>query len=116
MNHRFGVFALLLATLRWAMAPTPRGFFRHLLSLPEIALGRIWWLLDCCFAPFERRSREQVVAMMTKHGSSEFGQFNRGSASDPIEEFGQVLLHAAVKYGEGQLELLASRRRAASTS
>ncbi|MBI9086130.1 MAG: methyltransferase domain-containing protein [Desulfobacterales bacterium] len=109
VNGRFGLFELLLDTLRTATADVPRELFQHFLILLGINSGRIYWIMDCLYAPYEWKGRAEVVAMLERNGFSEIRQLTRGVAIDQIEQVSAGLPHAEAKYGEAQLKFVATR-------
>ena len=94
-----------------ATADVPRELFQHFLVLLGINSGRIYWIMDCLYAPYEWKSRAAVVGMLERNGFSEIRQLTRGVATDQIEQVSTGLPHADVKYGEAQLKFLATRTR-----
>jgi ubiquinone/menaquinone biosynthesis C-methylase UbiE len=109
VNGRFGLFELMQDTLRRSMERVPRTLYQHFLQLLGINSGRIYWIMDCCYAPYEWKSRAEVEALLRKHGFGELRQLTRGVAIDQIEQVSAGLPHARVKYGDAQLKYLATR-------
>ena len=109
VNGRFGLFELLLDTLRMATADVPRELFQHFLGLLGINSGRIYWIMDCIYAPYEWKSRAEVVAMLERNSFSEIRQLKRGVDIDQIEQVSTGLPYADVKYGEAQLKFLCQK-------
>ncbi len=109
VNGRFGLFELLLDTLRLATEDVPRNLFQHFLNLLGINSGRIYWIMDCLYAPYEWKGREEVEALLRKHGFSDLVQLTRGVAIDQIEQVTTGLPFAKVKYGDAQLKYLATK-------
>lgn len=110
VNGRFGLFELMLDTLRLGMEKVPRALYQHFLQLLGINSGRIYWIMDCCYAPYEWKSRAEVEALLVKYGFTDLKQLTRGVASDQIEQISSGLPYARVKYGDGQLKYLATKR------
>ncbi|MFH1985887.1 MAG: methyltransferase domain-containing protein [Pseudomonadota bacterium] len=109
VNGRFGLFEVLLDALRMATADVPRQLFQHFLLLLGINSGRIYWIMDCLYAPYEWKSRAEVVAMLKANGFTQIRQLTRGVAIDQIEQVSAGLPYAEVKYGEAQLKFIATR-------
>lgn len=109
VNGRFGLFELLQDSLRIADAPLPRGLFQHFLTLLGLDSGRIYWMMDCLFAPYEWKSASDVEALLKTHGLTDLFQMKRGVATDQIEQITTGLPYASIKYGEGQLKYLATK-------
>jgi len=110
VNGRFGLFELLQDTLRLADADIPRHLFQHFIKSLGVNSGRLYWLMDCLYAPYEYKSREGVIALLEKHGFSDIRQLTRGVAIDQIEQVTTGLPFAEVKYGEAQLKFLANKK------
>ncbi len=108
VNGRCGLFELLLDTLRLATADVPRSLFQHFLTLLGVNSGRIYWTMDCLYAPYEWKARDQVIALLKERGFGHIQQLTRGVASDLIEKISVGEPYAEAKYGEGQLKFLAT--------
>ena len=91
------------------MERVPRSLYQYYLQLLGINSGRIYWIMDCCYAPYEWKSKAAVEALLTKYGFGELRQLTRGVAIDQIEQVSTGLPHARVKYGDAQLKYLAKR-------
>ncbi len=109
VNGRCGLFELVLDTVRQANEGIPRALFQHYLHLLGINTGRIYFMMDCFYAPYEWKSGADVKALLAKHGFENIRQLTRGVALDPIEQVTIGAPYADVKYGEGQLKYLATR-------
>ena len=109
VNGRFGLFELLLDTLRAGMDGVPRALFQHFLVLLGTDSGRIYWIMDCLYAPYEWRGRDEVMALLRANGFAELVQLTRGVATDQIEQVSAGLPYAAVKYGDAQLKFIATK-------
>jgi len=109
VNGRFGLFELLQESVRHANEGIPRTFFLHYLNLLGINTGRIYFMMDCFYAPYEWKSGKDVKALLTKHGFEDILQLTRGVALDSIEQITTGAPFATVKYGEGQLKYIARK-------
>ncbi len=109
VNGRFGLFELLQDTLRKNMADVPSQLMQHFLILLGNDSGRVYWLMDCLYSPYEWKSKSEVVALLAKHGFTDIQQLTRGVAIDQIEQVTIGLPYADVKYGEAQLKFLARK-------
>ena len=107
VNGRSGLFELLLDTVRKANDGIPRALFQHYLHLLGINSGRIYFMMDCFYAPYEWKSATEVEALLRKHGFDELTKLDRGVDVDPIEQLTTGAPHAQAKYGEGQLKYIA---------
>ena len=107
VNGRFGLFELLQDSLRTANQFVPRTLFQQFLQLLGVNPGRLYWMMDCLYAPYEWRRGSDVVSLLTDSGFSNIVQLKRGVATDQIEQITTGLPFASVKYGEGQLKYLA---------
>ncbi|MHA1567258.1 MAG: class I SAM-dependent methyltransferase, partial [Alphaproteobacteria bacterium] len=108
VNGRFGLFELLLDTLRLANEDVPKPLFQHFLTLLGINSGRLYWIMDCLYAPYEWRSRADLETLLKQQGFTDLFQMTRGVASDQIEQVTMNIPHAAAKYGEAQLKYIAT--------
>lgn len=109
VNGTFGLFELLLDNLREATADIPRALFQAFLNTLGVDAGRLYWIMDCLYAPYEWKSREQVIELMEAAGFTEIQQMMRGVVNDQIEMVSAGLPHARVKYGDAQLKFLARK-------
>jgi len=109
VNGCFGLYELLLDKLREATADIPWAFFRQYLKFLNVNSGRLYWVMDCLYAPYEWKSKEQVEDLMKRHGFTDIKQLLRGVDSDPIEMVTSGLPYASVKYGDAQLKFLAQK-------
>jgi ubiquinone/menaquinone biosynthesis C-methylase UbiE len=109
VNGRMGLLELLMDTLRLSTEVVPRSLFQHFLRLQGINSGRLYWMMDFLFAPYEWKSEEGVRYLLLKHGYNNIRQLLRGVASDQIEQISAGLPFAKVKYGDGQLKFIADR-------
>lgn len=109
VNGRFGLFELLLDTLRVANQDIPRQFFQHFLGVLGMNTGRQYWVMDCMYAPYEWKARSEVQDILTRHGFTDLRQLTRGVDIDQIEQVSRGINYAEIKYGEAQLKFLATR-------
>jgi ubiquinone/menaquinone biosynthesis C-methylase UbiE len=109
VNGLFGLFELLVDTTRLSLQGVPRAFYLHYLSLLGLNSGRIYWVADNSYAPYEWKSDEDVQALLRLHGFDDIRRLYRGVPSDQIEQVSTGLPYAEVKYGESQLKYLARR-------
>ena len=108
VNGRFGLFELLQDTLRTCMVDVPRNLTQHYLVQLGNNSGRVYWLMDCLYAPYEWRSRDDVKTLLEDNGFGEIRQLMRGVSTDQVEMVSAGLPSAEVKYGEAQLKFLAT--------
>lgn len=109
VNGRFGLFEILQDTIRKSMANVPRSVFQKYVSSLGVNSGRLYWIMDCCFAPYEWKSKNDVIKLLEKHGFSKLKQLTRGVETDQIEKISSGEPFATIKYGEGQLKFIAER-------
>jgi len=109
VDGRFGLYEVLCDAMVAANADLPRPLFQHFMTLLGINSGRIYWLMDCLFAPYERKSRSEVDALLLEHGFGDIRQLTRGIDIDQIEHVTAGRAYADVAYGEAQLRLLARK-------
>ena len=109
VNGRFGLFELLLDSIRLAAIDIPRQLFQHYLSLLKINSGRIYWILDCMYAPYEWKTKDEVIDLLKKQGFDNIFQLKRGVETDQIEQVTNGIPYADVKYGEAQLKFISEK-------
>lgn len=107
VNGRFGLFELLQDTLRKSMENVPRELMQTYLKSLGVNSGRLYWIMDCCYAPYEWRSKKQVVSLLEDNGYTNIQQLTRGVEIDQIEKISQGKPNAKISYGEGQLKFIA---------
>tara|TARA_Y100000294_G_C8547077_1_gene333646 strand:- start:918 stop:1121 length:204 start_codon:yes stop_codon:yes gene_type:complete len=66
-------------------------------------------MLDCIYAPYEWKSRKEVMGLLRKYGFVNITQLLRGIETDQIEQLTRGIPYAEVKYGEGQLKFIAKK-------
>ncbi len=108
VNGKFGLFELLQDTIRKSMENVPRALLQFFLKTLGVNSGRLYWLMDCCFAPYEYRSKQDVINLLHQNGYNNIKQLKRGISTDQIEQITQGIPYAEIKYGEGQLKFLCS--------
>ena len=109
VNGRFGLFELLLDSLRLSMEDVPKDLFIYFLRSMGINSGRIYWITDCTYAPYEWKSRNEVIRLLEKYNFTNIKQLKRGVESDQIEQVTNGLPYAEVKYGEAQLKFICDK-------
>jgi ubiquinone/menaquinone biosynthesis C-methylase UbiE len=110
VNGRFGLFELLLDTLRMASEAIPRHLFQHYLLSMGINSGRVYWMMCAFYATYQWRARAEVEALLKREGFEDIRQLTRGADFDQIEQVSAGVPFAEVKYGEAQLKYLARRK------
>ncbi len=110
VNGFFGLFEFILETLRFASFGIPNKLFQHYLHAMNVNSGRIYFMLDCCYAPYEWKSGEEVRGLLQKYGFGEITQLMRGVEVDAIEQISLGRPFSIDKYGEGQLKYLAKKQ------
>lgn len=71
--------------------------------------GRIYWLIDNLYAPYEWKSRDEVIAILQDSGFSNIRQLARGLGTDQIEMVTRNIPYATLKYGDAQFKFLACK-------
>ena len=104
-----GLFELMCDTFVAAHNDLPRILFQHYLGLLGIDSGRVYWIMDCLYAPYERKSPEEVETLLGTHGFTELRRLTRGLAIDTNEMIAAGVPFAEVKYGDGMLKYLAKK-------
>jgi ubiquinone/menaquinone biosynthesis C-methylase UbiE len=109
VNGFYGLFEFMLETLRYATFGIPNKLFQHYLHSLKVNSGRIYFMLDCCYAPYEWKSGDEVKSLLNKYGFNQIKQLKRGVKIDAIEQISIGRPYADIKYGEGQLKYLAKK-------
>lgn len=109
VNGAFGLFELLQERVRQASVDIPRALFQNYLKSLGVNSGRLYWLMDAFYAPYEYKPRAEVIAMLERNGFTTIRQLLRGVASDQIEQVSAGIPFADVKYGEAQLKFLCTK-------
>jgi len=107
VNGRFGLFEVLQDTIRRSNSDIPKHLFQHYIKTLGVNSGRLYWLMDCLYAPYEYKNSSEVITLLEKNGFSNIQQLVRGVSSDQIEQVSMNIPYARVKYGEAQLKYLA---------
>ena len=109
VNGRFGLYELLLDTLRLGSEGIPAPLFQHTLFELGINSGRVYWMMCAYYGPYQWKARSEVEALLGKHGFTDLRQLTRGIEIDQIEQVTRDIPYARAKYGEAQLKYLARR-------
>ena len=109
VNGPSGLFELMCDTFIAAHVDLPRELFQHFLARLGVNSGRIYWIMDCMYAPYERKPMEEVEALLNKYGFGELRRLTRGLDIDNNEMIAKGIPFAEVKYGNGMLKYLARR-------
>ena len=109
VNGFFGLFEFILETLRFATFGIRISCSAYLYVM-NVNSGRIYFMLDCCYAPYEWKSGEEVRGLLQKYGFGEIKQLMRGVEVDAIEQISLGRPFSIDKYGEGQLKYLAKKQ------
>lgn len=107
VNGSFGLYELLLDKLREACVGIPPELFQFFLFSQGNNSGRVYWIMDCLYAPYEWKSKAEVEKLILDTGFRDLKQLLRGVSSDPIEMVSRGIPYAEVKYGDAQLKYLA---------
>lgn len=111
VNGHYGLFELLLDTLRLFMQNVPRQLYLQYQAALGINSGRIYWITDCTYAPYEWRSDAAVQELLRQNGFTDIVRLRRGVDSDAAEKLAIEVPYAEVKYGEGQLKYIATVKK-----
>jgi len=109
VNGRMGLLELLMDTLRVSTQVIPRALFQHFLRLQGINSGRLYWMMDFLYAPYEWKSKTEVLELLAGAGYKNVRQLTRGVQTDQIEQISSGLPYAELKYGDGQLKFIAEK-------
>lgn len=103
-----GLFELLCDTLIEAHKTLPRSIVQKMLADFGTNTGRIYWVMDCLFAPYERKTRDEVEKLLKKHGFENLFPMRRGLDIDNNEMVHAGMPFAKIKHGDGMLKYLAT--------
>ena len=109
VNGFFGLFELIQDTLRISNSDIPRDLFQNYIKSLGVNSGRLYWLMDNLYAPYEYRSSEDVISLLARNNFTDISQLKRGVAIDQIEQVTMQLPYAEEKYGESQLKFICKR-------
>jgi ubiquinone/menaquinone biosynthesis C-methylase UbiE len=104
-----GLFELMCDTFVAAHVDLPRALLQNFLVALGINSGRIYWIMDCLNAPYERKTQDEVKALLGKHGFTNIRRLARGLDIDTNEIVARAAPYAEMKYGDGMLKYLATR-------
>lgn len=106
VNGRWGMLEALTDTLKNICRFVPPGFIQKYCQAVGMHTGRIYWVIDNLYAPYEWKSREEVIAILEGAGFTSIRQLTRGLENDQIEMVSRGIPYAKLKYGDGQLKFL----------
>jgi len=109
VNGSFGLFELLQDTLRICNEDIPRDLFQKYIKSLGVNSGRLYWLMDCLYAPYEYKSIEEVKKMLSINGFNNFNHLTRGVKIDQIEQVTNNLPYAREKYGDSQIKIICNK-------
>lgn len=109
VNGRFGLFEIMLTTLQRLSDGIPESHFAHMLRLLGLKAGRISWIIACAFAPYQFLPRSEVEGLLAKAGFTDLRLLSRGYSYDYSERIARGEPYASLKYGEGQLRMIARK-------
>ena len=109
VNGRFGLFEVLQTTLRKLMIEIPNQLTQQFLICAGNNTGRVYWIMDCLYAPYEWKSKKDLISLLEKHNFRIIKQLKRGIDTDHIEMISNGLPYAALKFGEGQLKFICQK-------
>jgi ubiquinone/menaquinone biosynthesis C-methylase UbiE len=109
VNGFFGLYELIQDTLRISNSDIPRDLFQNYIKSLGVNSGRLYWLMDSLYAPYEYRSREDVISLLSRNNFTDIKQLKRGVSIDQIEQVTMKLPYAEEKYGDSQLKFICRR-------
>ena len=111
VSGRCGLYEILQDTLRKSLVNFPKNLFIGYLRSLNINSGRIYWITDSCFAPYNWKSEKKVIRLLKKYNFDQIKKLKRGLKIDHIEQISSKVPFAQIKYGEGQLKFLARLKK-----
>ena len=106
-----GLYELLCDTLIEAHRALPRSIVQNMLINYGTDSGRIYWVMDNLFAPYERKTRSEVENLLDKYGFKDVFPMLRGLDIDNNEMVYSEQPYAKIKHGDGMLKYLATLRK-----
>ncbi len=104
-----GLFGLLSDMMVDTNQDIPRPLFQHYLATLAMNSGRMYWIMDALYAPYEKKSSAEVEGLLDKYGYADPVRMMRGTDKDITEKIAAGTPHAAVKYGEASLKYIATK-------
>lgn len=104
-----GLFELMCDTFVASHIDLPRELVQHFLARLGINSGRIYWIIDCMFAPYERKTSEELEGLLRKYGFDKLRHLPRGVDIDNNEMVAAGVPYAEIKHGNGMLKYLAEK-------
>ena len=109
VNGSFGLFELLQEKIRESIPDIPKPLMQTFLKTLGVDSGRLYWVMDCLYAPYEYKPKKEVVSLLENNGFTNITQLLRGVSSDQIEQVTTGVPYADVKYGDSQLKFLCDK-------
>ena len=106
VDGKFGLFELLINTLRSCLTKVDQSLVIHLLENIGVNPGRISWIIANLFVPYERRPRSSLEKLFKINNLYIENKLERGIEIDQIEAVYQKRPFSDVKYGEAQLKYI----------
>ena len=83
------------------------NYNKYVFSTIGVNSGRMYWMLDSMNAPYEWKSKEELIDLLQASNFANIVQLKRGIDTDQIEQITQGLPFGEIKYGESQLKIIA---------
>ena len=71
--------------------------------------GRLYWLMDYLYTPYEYKSVIEIKDIISKNGFRNFRLFDKGVESDQIEQDTTKIPHVRENYGESQIKTICNK-------
>ena len=104
-----GLFEILQDTLRIANEDIPRYFFQYYLNTLKVNSGRLYWLMDSLYAPYEYKTYQELKTLLEENSFKNVKRLLRGVEIDQIEQISKGMPFADIKYGEGQIKVICEK-------
>ncbi len=105
-----GLYEIFQEKIRESLNDIPSEFVLSYLKSLGVDSGRLYWLQDCLKAPYEYKPRSQIIKLLDKNGFQVEKQLLRGVSSDNIELISRGMPFGKIKYGEGQIKLICTKK------
>ncbi len=108
VNGLFGLFELLQDTLRVCNQDIPRNYFQEYIKNLNVDSGRLYWLMDCLYAPYEYKSYKKIENILYKNNFRNINQLIRGVKTDQIEQITKKIVPPET-YGQAQIKIICEK-------
>ena len=105
-----GLFEIFQEKIRESLNDIPTEFVLSYLKSLGVDSGRLYWLQDSLKAPYEYKTKSEIIKLLSKNGFQVEKQLTRGVSSDNIEKISSGMPYGKIKYGEGQIKFICTKK------